>query len=220
MNTFAPVLKNNVPITYIWKDNWAKNYKTFLTHLIKFIPKMKFKYFIEKISPNYREGSLIINGERVCDFLEDGVTGLGTGEYTLKIGKCPVQKRQIILVNPLAGTDCERCVNNDCAIRKLREKENDLLAKAVDELDGNVLKEYERTVHSDSLASLSQIHPPVCHRMIQGNGVNGKHDGRIIIGKRIAPGVVIDSKDTYYRFYKRIEKSIARGHVPVMEVVC
>lgn len=39
MNTFAPVLKNNVPITYIWKDNWAKNYKTFLTYLIKFLPK-------------------------------------------------------------------------------------------------------------------------------------------------------------------------------------
>ena len=176
--------------------------------------------FIKKNPSGFREGSLIINGEHVCDFVEDGMTGLATGEYTLNIGKCPVQKRQIILVNQLSHTDCDRCVNADCAIRKLREKENDLLAKAVDELDGNSLREYEHSIRLDSQASLSQIQLPVCHRMIMGNGVNGKHDGRIVIGKRIAPGVVIDSKDIYYRLYKRIEKSIARGHVPEMEVVC
>lgn len=177
-------------------------------------------FLVSNVHSNFKEGSLIINGEQVCDFVEDAVTGLGTGTYTLSIGKCPVQKRQIILVNPLSHTECERCVNAHCAIRKLRDKGNDQLDEAVNVMDGDALKAYERSVRADCQDAISQIHPPVCHRLVSGNGVCGKHDGRIVVGKFVAPGVVTDSKDTFNKLYKRLEKSIARGHTPEMEVVC
>ncbi len=182
---------------------------------------MVITFFVKRRNEKFIEGSLMINGEHVCDAVESTENSLSTGEYALSIDKCPLQKHQIIMVGSMSHTDCDRCTASDCAIKKVWDKENDLIANATDndETSHDDLVKYEQSVRADSQKSLSELSRHVCHRIVTGNGVNGKNDGRIVVGKRIAPGIVINSKDVHHKLFKRMEKSIARGHTPILEIV-
>ena len=164
---------------------------------------MVITFFVKRRNEKFIEGSLMINGEHVCDAVESTENCLSTGEYALSIDKCPLQKHQIIMVGSMSHTDCDRCTASDCAIKKVWDKENDLIANATDndETSHDELVKYEQSVRADSQKSLSELSRHVCHRIVTGNGVNGKNDGRIVVGKRIAPGIVINSKDVHHKLF-------------------
>ena len=54
--------------------------------------------------------------------------------------------------------------------------------------------------------------PVFCPQICMGNGVNNRTDGAIVVGKRIAPGCLKHSKETFTTIYERIRKSAERGH--------
>jgi hypothetical protein len=52
--------------------------------------------------------------------------------------------------------------------------------------------------------------PNVC--LVHGNGIYGKHDGRILIGLYLIPGCVKHSYILFMQLYNRINAALRRGH--------
>lgn len=50
-----------------------------------------------------------------------------------------------------------------------------------------------------------------CPQIKIGNGVHNRSDGSIIIGKRLIPGVLIHSEETFNRLIDRLDKAQNRG---------
>lgn len=44
-----------------------------------------------------------------------------------------------------------------------------------------------------------------------GNGAYHRTDSRILVGQTLVPGIVLQTRETYYKLYERIRKSISRG---------
>lgn len=53
--------------------------------------------------------------------------------------------------------------------------------------------------------------PCVCHQLIAGNGVFNRTDGTIIMGTRIVPGCLMNSKEPFEGLCERLRKLDSRG---------
>lgn len=61
--------------------------------------------------------------------------------------------------------------------------------------------------------------PRVCPMITMGNGVIGRNDGSIIVGKRALWGLLLHSRKTYDKLYTRIRKAMQRGTDVQVEIV-
>ena len=64
-----------------------------------------------------------------------------------------------------------------------------------------------------STVSNNTVLPRVCPMLKPGNGVYGRTDGSIIVGKNCVPGCLIQPEAAFARLYDRIRKSVARHEV-------
>jgi len=60
--------------------------------------------------------------------------------------------------------------------------------------------------------------PTFCPMIKPGNGICNRHDGTILIGTRLLPGVLINSAPKFEQLHERIRKSIKRGNTITLTI--
>ena len=68
-------------------------------------------------------------------------------------------------------------------------------------------------------SSLNFTLPCYCPMLKPGNGVHGRLDGSIIVGRYNCLGSIIHPKSAFDSLYERIRKSISRGNVAKLIIV-
>lgn len=145
------------------------------------------------------DGSLTIDGLRICDTAENAKTALKAGTYPLNVVKCKQHSRKmpVIWVDGLGMKDEGISLNSQLST---------LIHKCE---------------HCKKLAFVTNntTMPQICHMLKPGNGVYKRTDGSIILGTYLVPGCLTHPKEAFDEFYQRIRKSIERGHNLTITIV-
>lgn len=127
------------------------------------------------------DGTLYIDGVRICDCAENAESAISAGTYPVIRHKCKQYARfvPVILVGDHSSNEalcncCETC-------EKLKFVCNNTTL------------------------------PCVCPQIKLGNGIYNRADGSIIVGTRIVPGCMKHSKEPFENICERIRKLDGRG---------
>lgn len=163
------------------------------------------------------DGTLYIDGTRICDTAENAGFRIPAGTYAITTTKCQVQKRSIPVIE-LHEASCRNCAacslvadKNEKACMKLINAIHHVMEKG--KLDGKPEVVYMQEA-SDKEASLPKHAPrdpmPFCPQIKAGNSSWHQTDGSIIVGRYLQPGVAIKSRPVFEAIYERIRKNIER----------
>lgn len=132
------------------------------------------------------DGTLTINGQYVCDTVENALTALPPGEYRIVRHYCKQYARKMPLV---------------IAAKSQRPKAN---SQKPIEPPCNRCKRKQHV-------GINTTMPLLCPMLKPGNGVHGRTDGSIILGTRLIPGCLKHPHQAFGPLYQRIRKAIERG---------
>ncbi len=143
-----------------------------------------------KIRDEYVHGTLTIDGSaRICDTLENNNYKVPSGEYIIRLVKCKHHARKMPVLLPHPSTLNPQPLCTLC----------------------------KKSSNSDPL-SLNLKLPCYCPMLKPGNGVNGRRDGRILVGQYNCLGSIIKPKAVFDALYERIRKSLSRGNQVTLTV--
>ena len=134
------------------------------------------------------EGRLFIDEIYVSDTLENSIFCLVPGNYPVSLIKCKQHLRKMICISPTSPLNVKR-FRTPC--------------------DDCPLLEY--VGNNTSM-------PLHCPQLKPGNGVFGRNDGSIIIGKRHCFGCIIHPLEAFDLLFNRIRMSLKRGHSVTLEI--
>lgn len=180
------------------------------THKKNNIYIMKITLYRRIIKGEYAEGVMSVGGKEVCDTLENAYTCLPKGEYRLELKKCKHYEHRMVLVGkeqlkeePKAQPDEGAETQQEGTTASITAK-NDRRCRICPRLDNvnqnTVLQKY-------------------CPMIKQGNGVHNRHDGSILVGKRGALGLLINTEDAYEALFERLRKTVKRGAGVTLEIL-
>lgn len=171
-----------------------------------------------KSSKNSIDGTLYIDGNRICDTTENSKFYIAPGTYPIEATRCAIAGRNIpaINVHPDLCRDCSLCAATSETNEKARLKGISAIHHVI--MKGKEQGKSEAEYTAEALAfekSLPLYVPqepmPVCPRLRAGNCVWNETDGSIIVGQYLQPGVVIKSRPIFETLYDRIRKNLERG---------
>lgn len=169
------------------------------------------------------DGHLSIDGEPVCDTTESAKTQLPTGTYQVRIFKCPRSKRLVPIIVSQQHPDlqeptpkeCRQCAAAELTRISLRlEEYRKLEQSSFGPDDRPEIRAFEQTIEAQTqvqIQSLAERQPQHCPKLLFGNGAYHRHDGTILVGRSLLPGILTESRSTFDRLYHRIEKAQSRG---------
>ena len=175
-----------------------------------------------KEATNSIDGTLYIDGSRICDTTENAQFHIPVGTYAIEATKCQVQKRNIPVISltstPSSLTLCRNC--EACAlVADKNEKASLKIINAIHHVmergkaEGKPEEVYMQEARAME-ASLPKHAPrdpmPFCPQIKAGNSAWHETDGGIIVGQYLQPGVVIKSRPMFEAIYERIRKNIER----------
>ena len=171
-----------------------------------------------KEASNSIDGTLYIDGSRICDTAENAHFHIPVGTYAIEATKCQVQKRNIpvIKLHDALCRNCEACTlvadKNEKASLKIINAIHHVMEKG--KADGKPKEVYMQEARAME-ASLPKHAPrdpmPFCPQIKAGNSAWHETDSSIIVGQYLQPGVVIKSRPMFEAIYERIRKNIERG---------
>ena len=182
-----------------------------------------------KETTNSIDGTLYIDGSRICDTAENAQFHIPVGTYAIEATKCQVQKRNIPVIsltsnpssltsNPSSLTlcrNCEACAlvadKNEKASLKIINAIHHVMEKGKAEGKPEEVYMQEARAMEASLPKHAPRDPmPFCPQIKAGNSAWHETDGGIIVGQYLQPGVVIKSRPMFEAIYERIRKNIER----------
>lgn len=175
-----------------------------------------------KEATNSIDGTLYIDGSRICDTAENAQFHIPVGTYAIEATKCQVQKRNIPVIsltsNPSFLTlcrNCEACAlvadKNEKASLKIINAIHHVMEKGKAEGKPEEVYMQEARAMEASLPKHAPRDPmPFCPQIKAGNSAWHETDGGIIVGQYLQPGVVIKSRPMFEAIYERIRKNIER----------
>lgn len=134
----------------------------------------------------YVHGRLSIDGNRICQTLENSLSMTPSGEYEISLIKCKQYSRKMPCLNP--QSPCDLC----------KKSKNSPLGSAA--------------CNKQEPSSLNFTLPCYCPQIKPGNGIHNRLDGSILVGKYNCLGSLIHPKDAFDSLYERIRKSVSRGN--------
>lgn len=171
-----------------------------------------------KEASNSIDGTLYIDGSRICDTAENAQFHIPVGSYAIEATKCQVQKRNIPVINlhDALCRNCEACAlvadKNEKASLKIINAIHHVMEKGKAEGKPEEVYMQEARAMEASLPKHAPRDPmPFCPQIKAGNSAWHETDGGIIVGQYLQPGVVIKSRPMFEAIYERIRKNIERG---------
>lgn len=171
-----------------------------------------------KEASNSIDGTLYIDGSRICDTAENAQFHIPVGTYAIEATKCQVQKRNIPVINlhDALCRNCEACAlvadKNEKASLKIVNAIHHVMEKGKQEGKPEEVYMQEARAMEASLPKHAPRAPmPFCPQIKAGNSAWHETDGGIIVGQYLQPGVVIKSRPMFEAIYERIRKNIERG---------
>ena len=147
----------------------------------------------------YVHGQLTIDGNRVCQTLENALSCVPAGEYVISLLKCKQYSRKM----PCLKAASKREESQACLSYPEREQARPKVNANAPCLQCPKLK---------FVCSNSTL-PCYCPQIKPGNGVHDRHDGSIIVWQYNCLGSIIKPRNIFDALYERIRKSISRGNV-------
>lgn len=170
-----------------------------------------------KEATNSIDGTLYIDGSRICDTAENAQFHIPVGTYAIEATKCQVQKRNIPVINLHANVcrNCEACAlvadKNEKASLKIINAIHHVMERGKAEGKPEEVYMQEARAMEASLPKHAPRDPmPFCPQIKAGNSAWHETDGGIIVGQYLQPGVVIKSRPMFEAIYERIRKNIER----------
>ena len=170
-----------------------------------------------KEATNSIDGTLYIDGSRICDTAENAQFHIPVGTYAIEATKCQVQKRNIPVINlhAVVCRNCEACAlvadKNEKASLKIINAIHHVMEKGKAEGKPEEVYMQEARAMEASLPKHAPRDPmPFCPQIKAGNSAWHETDGGIIVGQYLQPGVVIKSRPMFEAIYERIRKNIER----------
>lgn len=175
-----------------------------------------------KEATNSIDGTLYIDGSRICDTAENAQFHIPVGTYAIEATKCQVQKRNIPVISltshpsslPLCR-NCEACAlvadKNEKASLKIINAIHHVMEKGKAEgKPEEVYMQEARAMEASQPKHAPRDPMPFCPQIKAGNSAWHETDGGIIVGQYLQPGVVIKSRPMFEAIYERIRKNIER----------
>ena len=170
-----------------------------------------------KEATNSIDGTLYIDGSRICDTAENAQFHIPVGTYAIEATKCQVQKRNIPVIN-LHAVVCRNCEawalvadKNKKASLKIINAIHHVMERGKAEGKPEEVYMQEARAMEASLPKHAPRDPmPFCPQIKAGNSAWHETDGGIIVGQYLQPGVVIKSRPMFEAIYERIRKNIER----------
>ena len=179
-----------------------------------------------KEATNSIDGTLYIDGSRICDTTENAQFHIPVGTYAIEATKCQVQKRNIPVINlhAVVCRNCEACAlvadKNKKASLKIINAIHHVMERGKAEGKPEEVYMQEARAMEASLPKHAPRDPmPFCPQIKAGNSAWHETDGGIIVGQYLQPGVVIKSRPMFEAIYERIRKNIERQKQRRMELV-
>ena len=170
-----------------------------------------------KEATNSSDGTLYIDGSRICDTAENAQFHIPVGTYAIEATKCQVQKRNIPVINLHANVcrNCEACAlvadKNEKASLKIINAIHHVMERGKAKGKPEEVYMQEARAMEASLPKHAPRDPmPFCPQIKAGNSAWHETDGGIIVGQYLQPGVVIKSRPMFEAIYERIRKNIER----------
>ena len=170
-----------------------------------------------KETTNSIDGTLYIDGSRICDTAENAQFHIPVGTYAIEATKCQVQKRNIPVINlhAVVCRNCEACAlvadKNKKASLKIINAIHHVMERGKAEGKPEEVYMQEARAMEASLPKHAPRDPmPFCPQIKAGNSAWHETDGGIIVGQYLQPGVVIKSRPMFEAIYERIRKNIER----------
>lgn len=144
------------------------------------------------------EGHVTIDGQRICDTLENSFSLLAPGTYGIELQKCKQYARKMIIVK----TDNSPLTTNLSP-----------LTPHPSPLPGCPDCPRQRLVYSNTKL------PRVCPQLKPGNGIHNRHDGSILVGTRGSLGCIVHPREAFNTIFERIRKNVERGREVTLEII-
>ena len=171
-----------------------------------------------KEATNSIDGTLYIDGSRICDTAENAQFHIPVGTYAIEATKCQVQKRNIPVINLHADVcrNCEACAlvadKNEKASLEIINAIHQVMESGKAEGKPEEVYMQEARAMEASLPKHAPRDPmPFCPQIKAGNSAWHETDSGIIVGQYLQPGVVIKSRPMFEAIYERIRKNLERG---------
>jgi len=142
------------------------------------------------------EGTLSIDGKRVCDTAECPLTAIPAGDYEIRLQYItPYQKRMMVLYPKWVSAEGAEPGS----------------LPVYDPAAGSWRFEVPLwPFPSDYEAGINSVMPLVVPMLKPGNGVVGRTDGSIIVGERFSAGALMHPLRIYSPLRDRIRKALSR----------
>ena len=150
-----------------------------------------------RVLGEYCHGRLSIDGNHICDTLENTDSRVPAGKYNLTLIKCKQYSRKMPLLFPHSGP--HPALDAGSPESHLEPETWNLKLRCA---------ECKRL----SLVCSNSTLPCYCPMIKPGNGVCNRPDGSILVGEYNCLGCLIHPKTTFDPLYERIRKSISRGN--------
>lgn len=139
----------------------------------------------------YTHGKLTIDGNRVCDTLENANGQVPAGEYPITLIKCKQYSRKMPCLNPHCGPGPHSGPDPESLCNKCPKL---------------------------PFVCMNSTLPCWCPQIKPGNGVHNRLDGSIVVGECNCLNSIVHPKASFDALYERIRKAISRGTVVTLTV--
>jgi hypothetical protein len=146
-----------------------------------------------RIKGEYCEGTLSIDGVRICSTLENAGALAPSGDYPISLIKCKQYSRKMPLLAP-------EPVEGNLNLESWNLKQRCMQCKRL------------------SFVCMNSTLPCWCPMLKPGNGIHNRLDGSILVGKYNCLNSLIHPRDVFDPLCERIRKSISRGNTVTVTI--
>ena len=154
----------------------------------------------------YVHGQLTIDGNRVCQTLENALSCVPAGEYVISLLKCKQYARKMPLLVP-----------REVQRSKFKVQSQETLNLEPDASPLNLEPRCAECKRLSFVCTNSTL-PCYCPQIKPGNGVHDRLDGSILVGQYNCLGCLIHPRTTFDPLYERIRKSVSRGNKVILTI--
>lgn len=171
-----------------------------------------------KTRGEFTHGSLSIDGNKVCNTLENANALVPSGDYVISLIKCKQYSRKMPLLAPepvegnLNPEVCDSASTMSSSLEHCRAQADSSEAQSWNlKLRCMQCKRLSFVCNNTTL-------PSWCPMLKPGNGIHSRLDGSILVGKYHCVNCLLHPKTTFDPLYERIRKSISRGNQVLLSI--
>ena len=153
----------------------------------------------------YTHGSLSIDGIKICSTLENANALVPAGDYQISLVKCKQYSRKMLCLKAaIKGEDSHACLSFPEREQARPQVNPSAPCSKCPKLP---------------FVCMNSTLPCWCPMLKPGNGIHGRLDGSILVGKYNCLNSLIHPKTIFDALYERIRKSLSRGNEVKISIV-